>query len=263
MISADPTQLNQVLMNLAVNARDAMPNGGLLIVKAENTTVDEHYSHMKPEAHAGDYLRIAVVDNGIGMAPDTIARAFDPFFTTKEIGRGTGLGLSTALSIVKSHGGFMDVSSRLGKGTEIAVYFPVAAEPEEQAHVVETAEVLGGHGEIVLIVDDEESIRQITKTTLETFGYQVLTASDGTEALAQFATNRNVAVVITDLVMPFMDGIVTIRALRRLTPALKIICASGLADDAKAVKTARAEANAFLTKPYTAKQLLTVLAKLL
>ena len=262
-INADPTQLNQVLMNLTVNARDAMPNGGMLIVKAENATVDEHYSRMKPKARAGDYVRMAVVDNGVGMAPETVAHAFDPFFTTKEIGRGTGLGLSAALSIVKSHGGFVDVSSQLGKGTEIAVYFPVAADPDEEAHVVETDEMQDGHGETVLIVDDEESIRDITKTTLETFGYQVLTASDGTEALAQFATNRNVAVVITDLVMPFMDGVATIRALRKLTPALKIICTSGLAADARAVTTARTEVDAFLTKPYTAKQLLVTLARLL
>lgn len=263
IINADPTQLNQVLMNLAVNARDAMPNGSLLTVKAENTSVDEHYSQMKPDARAGDYVRMAVVDNGIGMVPETVAHVFDPIFTTKEIGRGTGLGLATTLSIVKSHGGFVGVSSQLGKGTEIAVYFPVAADSEDQAHVVETDEVRGGHGEIVLIVDDEESIRRISKTTLETFGYQVLTAADGTEALAQYATNRNVDVVITDLGMPYMDGIATIRALRKLTPSLKIICASGLADDAKAVKTARAEVDAFLTKPYTAKQLLTALARLL
>lgn len=262
-INADPTQVNQVLMNLAVNARDAMPNGGLLIVKAENATVDEHYSHMKPDARAGDYVRMAVVDNGMGMSPETVTQAFDPFFTTKEIGRGTGLGLSTTLSIVKSHGGFVNISSQLGKGTEVAVFFPVAADSDGQAPVVETDEVGGGHGEIVLIVDDEESIRQIGKATLETFGYQVLTASDGTEALAQYASNQNVDVVITDLVMPFMDGLATIRALRKLTPSLKIICASGLADDAKAVKIAQSEVDGFLTKPYTAKQLLTELAKVL
>ena len=262
-INADTTQVNQVLMNLCVNARDAMPNGGRLTIKAENTTLDATYSQMKPEAHAGDFVKIVVCDTGTGMKPEVIARIFDPFFTTKEIGRGTGLGLSSALSIVKSHEGFIDVKSQLGKGTEIAVFFPVSTDLEEPLHAVDEAELLCGHGELVLVVDDEESIRQITKGTLETFGYRVLTASDGTEALAQYATNRNVAVVITDLVMPFMDGVATIRALRRLDRDVKIICTSGLTEDRRAVTITRAEANAFLPKPYTAKQLLKVLAQVL
>ena len=262
-INADTTQVNQVLMNLCVNARDAMANGGRLTIRAENTTLDANYSQMKPEAHAGDFVKIVVCDTGTGMKPEVIARIFDPFFTTKEIGRGTGLGLSSTLSIVKSHDGFIDVKSEFGKGTEIAVYFPVSRDLEEPPHAVDAVELLCGHGELVLVVDDEESIRQITKSTLETFGYRVLTASDGTEALAQYATNRNVAVVITDLVMPFMDGVATIRALRRLDPALKIISASGLSDDTRTVTITRAEVNAFLTKPYTAKQLLKALAEVL
>jgi PAS domain S-box-containing protein len=262
-INANPTQVNQVLMNLCVNARDAMANGGRLTIRAENTTLDANYSQMKPEAHAGDFVKIVVCDTGTGMKPEVIARIFDPFFTTKEIGRGTGLGLSSALSIVKSHDGFIDVKSEFGKGTEIAVYFPVSRDLEEPPHAVDAVELLCGHGELVLVVDDEESIRQITKSTLETFGYRVLTASDGTEALAQYATNRSVAVVITDLVMPFMDGVATIRALRRLDPALKIISASGLSDDTRTAMITRAEVNAFLTKPYTAKQLLKALAEVL
>lgn len=155
-INADTTQVNQVLMNLCVNARDAMPHGGRLTIKAENTTLDATYSQMKPEAHAGDFVKIVVCDTGTGMKPEVIARIFDPFFTTKEIGRGTGLGLSSALSIVKSHEGFIDVKSQLGKGTEIAVFFPVSTDLEEPPHAVDEAELLCGHGELVLVVDDED-----------------------------------------------------------------------------------------------------------
>jgi len=262
-INADPTQLNQVLMNLCVNARDAMPDGGTIMIRAENITVDDNYAHMKPEAHAGDFVRISVADTGSGMAPDVLNRLFEPFFTTKE-GRGTGLGLSTALKIVKSHGGFMNVRSELGKGTEISVYFPVSVDQQEQVGLIGMDELPSGNGELILVVDDEESIRQITKGTLEGFGYRVLVAADGTQAVSQYAANRNeVAVVITDLVMPFMDGVSTIRALRNLTPSIKIISVSGLADDAKAVRAARALADAFLTKPYTAEKLLKALVRVL
>jgi PAS domain S-box-containing protein len=263
-INADPTQLNQVLMNLCVNARDAMPDGGSIMIRAENTTVDENYAQMKLEAHAGDFVRIAVADTGTGMGPDVVDRIFEPFFTTKEVGRGTGLGLSTALTILKSHGGFVNVRSELGKGTEIAVYFPISVDRQEQVGAVGVGELPCGHGELILVVDDEESIRQITKSTLETFGYRVLVAADGAQALEQYATNRDdIAIVITDLLMPLMDGVATIRALRKLKPNVKIISVSGLADDAKTVEAARAGVETFLPKPYTAEQLLRALAQVL
>jgi PAS domain S-box-containing protein len=239
-INADPTQLNQVLMNLCVNARDAMPDGGSIMIRAENTTVDENYAQMKLEAHAGDFVRIAVADTG------------------------TGMGLSTALTILKSHGGFVNVRSELGKGTEIAVYFPISVDRQEQVGAVGVGELPCGHGELILVVDDEESIRQITKSTLETFGYRVLVAADGAQALEQYATNRDdIAIVITDLLMPLMDGVATIRALRKLKPNVKIISVSGLADDAKTVEAARAGVETFLPKPYTAEQLLRALAQVL
>jgi len=263
-INADPTQLNQVLMNLCVNARDAMPDGGSIMIRAENTTVDENYAQMKLEAHAGDFVRIAVADTGTGMGPDVVDRIFEPFFTTKEVGRGTGLGLSTALTILKSHGGFVNVRSELGKGTEIAVYFPISVDRQEQVGAVGVGELPCGHGELILVVDDEEAIRQITKSTLETFGYRVLVAADGAQALEQYATNRDdIAIVITDLLMPLMDGVATIRALRKLKPNVKIISVSGLADDAKTVEAARAGVETFLPKPYTAEQLLRALAQVL
>ena len=263
MIKADPIQLNQVLVNLCLNARDAMPTGGSIMIQAENTTVDQHYARMKPDVHAGDFVRIAVADTGTGIAPDLVNHIFEPFFTTKEINRGTGLGLSTTLTIVKSHGGFVDVRSEVGIGTEIAVCFPVSIVQAEPVGFVPLAELPYGHDELILVIDDEESIRQITKSTLQTFGYRVLVAADGTEAVAQYATKRNdIAVVITDLVMPFMDGIATIRALRKLTPNVKIISVSGLEDDIR-VHAARAGVDAFLSKPYSAEQLLRALAKVL
>jgi PAS domain S-box-containing protein len=263
-ITADPTQLHQVLMNLCVNARDALPDGGSITIRAENNTIDENYAQMDIEAQAGDFVKVAVSDTGTGMDENVIGRIFEPFFTTKEVGKGTGLGLSTALAIVKSHGGFMNVYSEVGKGTTFTVYLPASSVTEEKRLPQRMADFPTGHGELVLVVDDEDSIRKITKSTLETFGYRVLLAGDGTEALAVYQANRgDVKVVLTDMMMPLMDGQTTIRALRRLTPNVKIISASGLADDAKVVEAARDGVETFLRKPYTAEQLLRAVAKVL
>jgi PAS domain S-box-containing protein len=263
-ITADPTQLHQVLMNLCVNARDALPDGGSITIRAENNTIDENYAQMDIEAQAGDFVKVAVSDTGTGMDENVIGRIFEPFFTTKEVGKGTGLGLSTALAIVKSHGGFMNVYSEVGKGTTFTVYLPASSVTEEKRLPQRMADFPTGHGELVLVVDDEDSIRKITKSTLETFGYRVLLAGDGTEALAVYQANRgDVKVVLTDMMMPLMDGQSTIRALTRLTPNVKIISASGLADNAKVVEAARDGVETFLRKPYTAEQLLRAVAKVL
>jgi signal transduction histidine kinase len=260
VISADATQVHQVLMNLCVNARDAMPNGGAITIKADNTFVDENYARMHIDAKAGRYVVITLSDTGTGMPPETLRRIFDPFFTTKDMSKGTGLGLSTALAIVKSHGGFINVYSEVGRGSQFAVYFPAMQAPEATG-VVLPSDLPVGHGELILVVDDEDAIRQITKGTLETFGYRVLTASDGTEALALYADNRDeIKVVLTDMLMPFMDGPATIRALQRLDPKVRIIAASGLT----ANKPGELEGvEVFLTKPYTAEKLLKVIAEVL
>jgi two-component system, cell cycle sensor histidine kinase and response regulator CckA len=263
-VSADATQIHQVLMNLCVNARDAMPQGGQLTIKTDNVTLDDNYARMHLEAKPGNYLMITVADTGIGIPPETLNKIFEPFFTTKEVGKGTGLGLSTALTIVRSHGGFVNVYSEIGKGTEFSVYLPAiemgtASEEEKQR-----PELPVGQGELVLVVDDEEAIREITRGTLETFGYRVLTASDGTEAVALYAGHRDeIKIVLTDMMMPFMDGPATIRALQKLDPQVKIIAASGLAANEKAAEAASAGVKTFLPKPYTAEKLLTTLAKLL
>jgi two-component system, cell cycle sensor histidine kinase and response regulator CckA len=263
MISADATQIHQVLMNLCVNSRDAMPNGGLLKITTSNVTLDEHYARIHLDAHPGKYVVITVEDTGTGMSPKVLNRVFDPFFTTKEIGKGTGLGLSTALTIVRSHGGFFNVYSEVGKGSNFMIYLPAA-----ESNVVEaeekTQQIIEGHDEVVLVVDDEEPIRQITKGTLETFGYKVLTAADGTEAVALYAQNRgDIRVVLTDMMMPFMDGVSTVRALQRINPDVKIIAASGLTTNDKFAEVTNLGVKFFLHKPYTAEKLLSVLADVL
>jgi PAS domain S-box-containing protein len=264
LISADATQIHQVLMNLCVNARDAMPQGGEVTIRAENLTLDDAYARMHLEAKPGRYVIITVADTGAGMSAEVQARIFEPFFTTKEIGKGTGLGLSTALTIVRSHGGFVSVYSEPRKGTQFAVYLPAIESGRAEAARERRADLPAGRGELLLVVDDEESIRQITKATLETFNYQVLTAADGTEAVALYAQRGDeIAAVVTDMMMPFMDGPATIRALQRLNPRVKIIAASGLAAQDKAAEATALGVELFLPKPYTAEKLLKALARVL
>jgi len=264
IISADATQMHQVLMNLCVNARDAMPEGGSISIKAENVFVDENYARMHIEAKAGRFVVINVADTGPGMAHEIQSRIFEPFFTTKEMTKGTGLGLSTALTIVKSHGGFINVYSELHKGSEFSLYLPALDTPGAVEAAALQTDLPLGNGELILVVDDEESIREITKGTLETFGYKVLTANDGTEALALYADKKNeIAVVLTDMVMPFMDGPATIRALHRMNPGVKIIAASGLGTGQRAGEGMLEGVSVFLNKPYTAEKLLKTLAGVL
>ena len=264
IISADATQVHQVLMNLCVNARDAMPEGGSISIRAENVFVDENYARMHIEAKPGRFVVINVSDTGPGMTQEIQTRIFEPFFTTKEMTKGTGLGLSTALTIVKSHGGFINVYSELHKGSQFAVYLPALATPGSVNAAAAQTDLPLGHGELVLVVDDEESIREITRGTLETFGYTVLTASDGTEALALYADKKNqIAAVLTDMVMPFMDGPATIRALQRMNPKVKIIAASGLGTGHHAGEGVLEGVSVFLNKPYTAEKLLRTLAQVL
>jgi PAS domain S-box-containing protein len=264
IISADATQMHQVLMNLCVNARDAMPEGGSIAIKAENVFVDQNYARMHLEAKPGRFVSISVSDTGPGMTPEIQSRIFEPFFTTKEMTKGTGLGLSTALTIVKSHGGFINVYSELHKGSQFTLYLPAVDMPGAADSAALQTDLPLGHGELILVVDDEESIREITRSTLETFGYNVLTASDGTEALALYADKKNeIAVVLTDMVMPFMDGPATIRALQRMNPKVRIIAASGLGAGQRAGEGALEGVSVFLNKPYTAEKLLNTLAHVL
>ena len=264
LVSADATQVHQVLMNLCVNSRDAMPEGGSISILAENVFVDENYARMHIEAKPGRFVLITVSDTGPGMTPEVQSRIFEPFFTTKEMTKGTGLGLSTALTIVKSHGGFINVYSELHKGSQFALYLPAIDAPGLGEQQAKQADLPLGNGELILVVDDEDSIREITRGTLETFGYRVMTASDGTEALAIYADHKNeIAVVLTDMVMPFMDGPATIRALIRMNPDVRIIAASGLGAGQRAGHGVLEGVSIFLTKPYTAEKLLKTIAQIL
>ena len=261
-VSGDATQLHQVLMNLCVNARDAMPDGGRLSICAENQFIDRSYAQMHLDAQVGSYIVVTVTDTGMGIPPEILDRIFEPFFTTKELGKGTGLGLSTVMGIIKSHNGFINVSSVIGKGTEFKVYIPAIESTE--AEVSEDTELPIGHGELVLVVDDEVAIREITKTSLEAYNYKVITACDGIEAIALYAEHRDeISIVLTDMMMPSMDGLTTIRTLRKINPQVKIIAISGLASGDKLAAVIGTGVKTFLSKPFTTQELLKTLDGLL
>lgn len=254
-VCGDATQLHQVLMNLCVNARDALPDGGILTISAKNVFLNEESARLNLDAKVGSYIVIAVSDTGIGIPTEILDRIFEPFFTTKELGKGTGLGLSTVIGIVKSHSGFVKVSSKLGQGTDFEIYLP--ALKENVSASVEDPEMPRGHGEVILVVDDEAAIRQITQSSLESYSYRVLTASDGIEALAMYAQHREeISLVLIDMMMPAMDGPTTIRTLRKIQPQVKIVGVSGLVANDKLAQAHRLGVQTFLYKPYTAKELL-------
>jgi PAS domain S-box-containing protein len=264
LVSADATQLHQVLMNLTVNARDAMPSGGILSISAENIYLDENYARMNLEARPGRYVLLKVSDTGTGMASDVVERIFDPFFTTKEVGKGTGLGLSTVLSIIKSHGGFINVYSEPSRGTQFSIYLPAVISEDADREALSAQKFSQGRGELILVVDDEEYIRQIAQTALEKNGYRVLTASDGTEALAVYTQNMNeIALVLTDIAMPYMDGVAEIRALHKINPSLPVIAASGLTTTEQNAELQSLNISAFLPKPFTLEKLLETLDSIL
>lgn len=264
-IEADPTHIEQVLMNLCVNARDAMPAGGKLAIHVRNIIVDEAYARMNPDGKAGPYVVIEVEDNGIGMPPDIVDKIFDPFFTTKEVGKGTGLGLATVLTIVKSHQGFINVYSEPGKGSRFKVYLPASpSQPTAEKLASEHVQLPRGQGELIMIVDDEESIRHITQETLECFGYRTLQANNGAHAVALYAQHRTtVAAIITDMTMPVMDGAAAITALRAINPNVKIIASSGIGSGDGASRASMLGVHYFVPKPYTAERLLKILRKVL
>jgi len=260
-VSADATQVHQVLLNLCLNARDAMPNGGTLTVGAENAELDEHYATMMPEAKPGRYVFFYVQDTGTGIRPEICNRIFDPFFTTKETGKGTGLGLSTVRGIVKSHRGFVNVYSEPGGGTTFKVYLPASTDPEQAvgSHPVEE-QSFRGNGEMILVVDDESEIRNVTETILKRNGYQVLTAADGTEALAIYAERKaEIDLVLTDVMMPHFDGTALTRTLKKMNPSVRIIASSGNTQDTRLAELRLLNPQAILMKPYTKEQLLKAL----
>ncbi len=263
IVRGDPTQLHQVLLNLCVNARDAMPNGGSLLLSTSNLMLDSQYAGMNIEARPGPYVRIGVEDTGSGMPPEVVERIFEPFFTTKELGKGTGLGLSTTLAIVKSHGGFVRVYSEPGNGTRFHIYLPAHAMASSEIEQ-SAPELPRGQDQLVLVVDDEASVRMITQQTLEAFGYRVLLAADGADAISKYALGmKDIDVVLTDMMMPLMDGPATIQVLFRLNPNVRIIAASGLNANGMVTKALHAGVKHFIPKPYTAETLLKTLQQVL
>jgi PAS domain S-box-containing protein len=260
-ILGDPTQVQQILLNLAVNARDAMPNGGTLTIGAENRVLDGHTSPMRPESLSGNYVQIIVTDSGTGIPPEIMEKIFEPFFTTKELGKGTGLGLSTVMAIVKSHQGIVNVYSEPGRGTAFRVYLPAVTSRSMPGDAVEDPDLfIQGRGETILVVDDEPGIVELARINLESYGYQVLTAHDGAQGLAVYAANMQViSAVLTDIMMPGMDGVAMVQAMRKMNPAIKVVAASGLASNDPSIPGVKH----VLPKPYRAKALLTVMRTIL
>jgi PAS domain S-box-containing protein len=263
-VTGDATQLHQLLMNLCVNARDAMPQGGRLKIEAENLRLDEAGASMRPGARPGRYIRLRVADSGVGIPAAILDSIFDPFFTTKEVGKGTGLGLSTAQGIVKGHGGFIEVESKAGQGAQFRVYLPAADTAQLRPAARAEAAAPAGHGETILVVDDEQPVRESLREMLESSGYRALTACDGTEAVALYSLHQSdIRAVLMDLVMPQMDGLTAFRALKKISPEVKVIATSGLVTYDRADEALREGASAFLAKPYNAEALLKALAEAL
>jgi CheY-like chemotaxis protein len=262
-VPGDTTQLHQMLMNLAVNARDAMPDGGILTLSAANLVIDTQFAGTGQDIRPGHYVLLQVSDTGEGIDPAIVDRVFEPFFTTKSVGQGTGLGLSTVHAIATGHGGSVQVSSEPRIGSTFKVYLPAEVTASPPAPT-ETFALPRGQGELVLVIDDENIIRAVTRQTLETYGYRVLTAADGAEGIALFAQqSAQISAVITDMMMPVMDGPATIHAMLHLKPHVRIIAASGLNNQTHVAKATRAGITDFLPKPYTAETLLTLLRAVL
>ncbi len=259
LVSADATQIHQVLMNLFVNARDAMPDGGQISVKIENIVINETYAKLHLQPAIGSYVVITIGDTGIGMNSEMLDRIFDPFFTTKETG--TGLGLSTVVGIVKAHGGAINVYSEEGRGSCFKIYLPAVDSPEAEAQQL-ISELYNGQKKMILVVDDEVSVRSITKESLLAYNYNVTEACDGVEAIALYTKkHEEIDVVLIDMMMPNLDTPSTIRALRRINPLVKVVAMSGLATNQEVVKNSGV--SDFLTKPFTTEDMLQTLENIL
>jgi PAS domain S-box-containing protein len=261
-ISGDPTQCHQVLLNLCVNARDAMPNGGTLKLSAATAAFAPASASMSADLAPGAYVVIGVEDTGAGMPAQLLDKIFDPFFTTKEAGKGTGLGLSTSLTIVRNHGGHIRVVSEPDRGSRFDVYLPVASTPSVASPAGKSKKAPRGHGETVLVVDDEELVRRVLRGSLEKAGYRILEAPNGKEALAVYAEHgRQIAAVVIDMTMPVLGGVPTMRELVKMNPDVRIIAMSGIHDNEAAAKSIGRQVRDFLAKPFTAETLLRAVAQ--
>ncbi len=263
-ITGDTTQLYQVVMNLCVNARDAMPEGGALSIRAENVNLNAEAVKSNLDASPGDFVVITVADTGMGIPAEIRSKIFEPFFTTKIAGQGSGLGLATVLGIVRSHHGFIDFDSAVGRGTSFKIYLPALKNKVAPELERESKELPRGQGETILIVDDEVEILQMTSETLAAYGYQTLMANGGDDALQQCRQSPTpIDLALVDMMMPRMDGIATIQGLKQLSPTLKIITTSGLADSRKLAEATALGASAFLDKPCPPGKMIQTIASVL
>jgi two-component system, cell cycle sensor histidine kinase and response regulator CckA len=259
-VVGDPTQLQQVLINLCVNARDAMPDGGTILLSASNSRMDTSHA---PEGPGDPAVAVRVTDTGVGISEDVIEKMFEPFFSTKPRAEGTGLGLSTSAVIVASHGGRIEVSSEPGVGTTFEIHLPAEWVPTDTAPPPESA-ARHGDNDLILVVDDEAAILDLTSAMLELHGYRVLVAADGDEALDLLGFHGHaIAVVVTDLMMPVLDGYAVIDAVRRMEPEVPVIACSGLNTSEASERSLNAGAARFLAKPYDAQTLLNVIGEVL
>jgi PAS domain S-box-containing protein len=263
VVNADPSQLEQVLVNLAVNAKDAMEDGGRLTIQTENVVLAEEFCERHPEAKPGPYILLTVYDTGRGMDKETLEHIFDPFFTTKGLANGTGLGLAMVYGIVKNHGGYIECSSEIGAGTTFHIYLPALEQQVEIDRAGETSFPQGG-SEIILLIDDEEYLRNLGERSLTRFGYTVLTAPDGESGLALYRKEQHrIDLVILDLIMPGMSGNRCLEELRKLNPDVKIVISSGYSDIEPMKKTIESGARSFIAKPYEVRQILQVIREVL
>ncbi len=263
IINADPIQIDHVLMNLAVNARDAMPEGGILTVESANVVLDEEYARTHVEANPGNYVLLKVTDTGTGIDESTLEHIFEPFYTTKAAGEGTGLGLSMVHGIVRRHGGYIRCYSEPGKWTTFKIYLP-ALSSDEDIEVVPVGPMPSGGSETILLVDDEEDIRDVGSRILAKAGYEVITASNGREALEVYERRGSeIALVLLDLIMPQMGGKQCLEGLLRLNPSAKVVIAGGNSDNGPAEDPLGMGAEAFVIKPYDIRQVMEVVRKVL
>ena len=252
-IEADQGQIEQVLLNLCVNAADAMPGSGDLIIRTANLTHEDMKGKLY-DPKPGNYVSLSVTDTGTGMDEETMKRIFDPFFTTREMGRGTGLGLASVYGITKGHGGYIDVESKKGHGTTFSIYLPATEKQVRKA--VKTAEQILKGTETILLVDDEEMIRKVGQKLLERLGYQVLTATDGKDAIRVYEKNQDIIdMVILDMVMPNMGGGQAFDGLKEINPNVKVLLSSGYSIDGEATEILKRGCNGFIQKAFNMKEL--------
>jgi len=264
VLLGDVTQIQQVLMNLCVNARDAMPQGGMLTIGLDKKELDAAGAAIHPKAKPGQYVVISVTDTGTGIPPELVDKIFDPFFTTKPLGQGTGLGLPTVLGIAENHGGFVHLETKLGAGATFFVYIPAAPGNPEGERIGGLSVQGAGKGELILVVDDEPSVRKLASAILSRNGYRTITAADGREGAKLFEQHRkNIRLVVSDLMMPQLDGPGMLRGLHVIEPDLRSIIITGLGEENRIIEAKAAGANLILNKPFTADQLLTSVKQLI